>query len=336
MHDLQRSNIVKIDLSKQLLRTNVGEILAMGDDCANRFGADLVRNGLPVNVDGCVTIGYFIRPDGYTCMINGVAEGSQAYVDLPEACYTSEGVFSLAIKLKSEEMNCTLRIIDGYLRRTETGIYVDPGTVVPDVSDLLLQIDRMEQGTTAASQATINATNAANTANQAASAANSAADAANRAASAANESTVMGYANQAKASAEGAAASANAAAASATGAANSASQAQQIVNTLGDVVTESEMDTALAVKAEKFHATATIGTTWEGSGPYTQTVSVSGLLASDTPIIDLIASTNPETAEAEIASWAVIYRIDTANGSLTVYASEATTQAITIQILGVR
>jgi hypothetical protein len=320
MPDLQRSDIIKVDLSRQLLRTNAGEILAMGDDCANRFGADLVRNGLPVNVDGCLAIGYFIRPDGYTCMIEGVAEGSQAYVDLPEACYTSEGVFSLAIKLKSDEMNCTLRIIDGYLRRTETGIYVDPGTVVPDIADLLMQIERMEQGTTAASQAAINATNAANSASTAANAASNAAEAANRAANAANESTVMGYANQAKASAEGAAASANAAAASANNAASSASQAQQV----------------LSSKAEKFHATATIGTAWAGSGPYTQSVVVSGLLASDTPIIDLVASTNPETAEAEIAAWAVIYRIDTANGSMTVYASEATTQAITIQILGVR
>lgn len=223
MPDLQRSDIIKVDLSRQLLRTNAGEILAMGDDCANRFGADLVRNGLPVNVDGCMAIGYFIRPDGYTCMIEGVAEGSQAYVDLPEACYTSEGVFSLAIKLKSEEMNCTLRIIDGYLRRTETGIYVDPGTVVPDIGDLLLQIERMEQGTTAASQAAINAANAANSASTAAEAASNAAEAANRAANAANESTVMGYANQAKASAESASASANAAAASAAQAQQSAS-----------------------------------------------------------------------------------------------------------------
>lgn len=229
MPDLQRSDIIKVDLSRQLLRTNAGEILAMGDDCANRFGADLVRNGLPVNVDGCITIGYFIRPDGYTCMIQGVAEGSQAYVDLPEACYTSEGIFSLAIKLKSEELNCTLRIIDGYLRRTETGIYVDPGTVVPDIADLLLQIDRMEQKTAAASQAAINATNAANEANQAANAANSAANAANQAASEANASKALQYNQQAKEYAE-------IASGAATTAVTSAAQAKQIADDLGEAV----------------------------------------------------------------------------------------------------
>ncbi len=86
----------------------------------------------------------------------------------------------------------------------------------------------------------------------------------------------------------------------------------------------------------KFHASAIIGTVWSGSGPYTQTVAVSGILASDTPIIDLLPSTDPDTAAAELEAWSKIYRIDTAANSITVYASEATAQAITIQILGVR
>lgn len=86
----------------------------------------------------------------------------------------------------------------------------------------------------------------------------------------------------------------------------------------------------------KFFATASIGTAWTGSGPYTQTVAVLGMLASDTPIIDLLPSTDPEVAAAELEAWSKIYRIDTAANSITVYASEATTQAITIQILGVR
>ena len=86
----------------------------------------------------------------------------------------------------------------------------------------------------------------------------------------------------------------------------------------------------------KFYATANIGTTWSASGPYTQTVAVSGMLASDTPIIDMIPSTDPDTAAAELEAWSKIYRIDTEADSITVYASEATTQEITIQILGVR
>ncbi len=97
-----------------------------------------------------------------------------------------------------------------------------------------------------------------------------------------------------------------------------------------------ELQTAVNKKAEKFYATAVIGTNWTSGAAYTQTISVPGILATDTPIIDLIASENAATAENEISAWAAIFRIDTAKDSITVYASEATTQAITIQILGVR
>lgn len=309
MPDLQRSDIIKVDLSRQLLRTNAGEILAMGDDCANRFGADLVRNGLPVNVDGCLAIGYFIRPDGYTCMIEGVAEGSMAYVDLPEACYTSEGVFSLAIKLKSEEMNCTLRIIDGYLRRTETGIYVDPGTVVPDIADLLLQIERMEQGTAAAAEAANDAMNAAEVANDAANAANGAAEAAHEAASEANASKANEYNQQAKTHAENAAASASAAAASASASAGSANQAQQIAERLGDVYKGSNGVT-ITVPASA----------WTGEeAPYTATVACSNATASNILSISPAGHVNSAEQRAAITA-ALITATGQGTGTITLTA----------------
>lgn len=317
MPDLQRSDIIKIDLSKQLLRTNAGEILAMGDDCANRFGADLVRNGLPVNVDGCMVIGYFIRPDGYTCVIEGVAEGSQAYVDLPEACYTSEGVFSLAIKLKNDEMNCTLRIIDGYLRRTETGTYIDPGTVVPDLADLLLQIEAMEDATAAANTATENANNAAELAGNAA-------DAANQAADAANESTVMEYANQAQASAEEAAASATAAAASAAQAQESAA-----VLTVDQTVTEGSenpvsggaVKTYVDSREKSNGVTITVAASaWEGSAaPYTATVTCSIATASNILAVSPAGQANSAAQRAAITA-ALITATGQGAGSITLTA----------------
>ena len=96
------------------------------------------------------------------------------------------------------------------------------------------------------------------------------------------------------------------------------------------------LNTSLAGKASKFLTTATIGTVWSGSGPYTQSITVSGVLASDAPIIDLLPSTDANTAAAELDAWSKIYRIDTAANSITVYASEVTELAVTIQILGVR
>lgn len=79
--------------------------------------------------------------------------------------------------------------------------------------------------------------------------------------------------------------------------------------------------------------TAQIGTTWTGSAaPYTQTITVSGILASDKPIVDLVPSSTFATAEKEISNYAKIYRITTAANSITVYATEATDVALNIQM----
>ena len=83
--------------------------------------------------------------------------------------------------------------------------------------------------------------------------------------------------------------------------------------------------------------TATIGTTWTGSAaPYTQSVSVSGLLATDTPIVDIVPSDTFATAEAQLEAYGNIYRMVAGANTLTVYATEKTTVAIPIQIKAVR
>lgn len=97
-----------------------------------------------------------------------------------------------------------------------------------------------------------------------------------------------------------------------------------------------QLQTQINGKAAKFYKTAAIGTNWAGSGPYTQTVTVTGMLATDTPIIDLLPSADFDTAQEELDAWASIYRIDTGADAITVYADAATTQSITIQILAVR
>lgn len=83
--------------------------------------------------------------------------------------------------------------------------------------------------------------------------------------------------------------------------------------------------------------TATIYTTWTGSeAPYTQEVSVVGLTADDTPIIDVLPSSTYETAQQQIDAWSEIYRAVAGENKLTVYSTGATTVSIPIQIRVVR
>ena len=90
-------------------------------------------------------------------------------------------------------------------------------------------------------------------------------------------------------------------------------------------------------KATKTVLTATIAAAdWTGSDPYTNTVTVSGLLATDTPTMDLVASPTYATAQNEIADYGNIYKATCANNSLTVYATSAPTHNLSIQLVCVR
>lgn len=144
MGDFYRSNICTVDIAKPLDRCSAGIVLATGDCLANRFGAILYRDGVPVDTTGAAVTGYFIRPDGDTVVCEGVADGNAVYVDLPAACYTQDGTFSLAIKVSNTEITQTVRVVDGCIRLTQTDTLVDPGEVVPSVDKLLAIVADVE------------------------------------------------------------------------------------------------------------------------------------------------------------------------------------------------
>ena len=69
-------------------------------------------------------------------------------------------------------------------------------------------------------------------------------------------------------------------------------------------------------KYNTFSATLSAGG-WTGSGPYTQTVAVSGVLQSDRPHVGLVPSDDTDTALAQEESWGYVSRGVTADGSIT-------------------
>lgn len=88
------------------------------------------------------------------------------------------------------------------------------------------------------------------------------------------------------------------------------------------------------VKLEEAIYAATIPTSgWNGTeAPYTRNITVNGLLASDTPIIDIVQSGDYQTDTQICDNWALISRITTRANGLTVTADEIPTAAIPIQV----
>ena len=139
---LYHEDIIDIELNAgTLARSFLNRSIGSGDDLANRFGVRVFRDGVPVQLSGTCT-GYFIRSDGGTIVVqNGAISGNVAYVTLTDICYATEGNFSLAIKVTSGGETVTMRIVDGTVSRTSTGAWVDPGTILPSIEDLLAAIE---------------------------------------------------------------------------------------------------------------------------------------------------------------------------------------------------
>lgn len=83
--------------------------------------------------------------------------------------------------------------------------------------------------------------------------------------------------------------------------------------------------------------TATLNTTWSGSAaPYTKAQTISGILETDKPIIDLVPSATFADAEAQEEAWANIYRAVTSANTITFYAKDKPTVSIPIQVRCIR
>lgn len=144
---LNKTDIIDIDLNiGSVFRSFANKIVGEGDKNVNRYGVRLWRDGEPVSIGGASCMGYFIRHGhGDTVTINGgLFSGQEAFVTLPEACYAYDGAFTLVIKLVGGDVTGTMRIIDGTVVDSMIGSPIDPGGVIPDISDLMAVIERAE------------------------------------------------------------------------------------------------------------------------------------------------------------------------------------------------
>lgn len=70
------------------------------------------------------------------------------------------------------------------------------------------------------------------------------------------------------------------------------------------------------VDGKRHTFTATLGTAWTGSGPYTQTVAVSGILAADMPHIMPVYDAANATAIAQKEAWSCVSKAEAAAGGI--------------------
>lgn len=73
---------------------------------------------------------------------------------------------------------------------------------------------------------------------------------------------------------------------------------------------------------------------WTGTAaPYTCELNWDGVSAATIPIMDMIASSDPATAEEQEESYSKIYKVETSENKITLYAREMPTVDLNIQFL---
>lgn len=76
---------------------------------------------------------------------------------------------------------------------------------------------------------------------------------------------------------------------------------------------------------------------WSSSAPYTQTLSIQGILSTDIPVVDVVLSSTTSTAVSQLEAWGYVSKIETAANSITATClKEKPTINIPIQLKVVR
>ena len=143
---IYQEDIITLDLERgSVHRSFANHSIGEDDLNGNLFGVRLTRNNVPVDVSRVSCIGYFIRSDGETVVINGgLGNDGVCKVILPKSCYAVEGQFTLAIKVSGDNATGTVRVVDGVVINTTTNTVIDPGSVVPDLTTVLAKIAECE------------------------------------------------------------------------------------------------------------------------------------------------------------------------------------------------
>ena len=148
----QFANMFEVNLDSRSYPVSLVQTVSEGNVYSNRIGAYVYADGAPVNLGGACT-GLVMRADGTTVPLTGYVEGNAAYVVLDQPSCAIPGPIQVAVNSVVGENITTLLVAYGTVIQTDTRNYVEPGTPLPDITELLAEIDNMREATAAAEAA---------------------------------------------------------------------------------------------------------------------------------------------------------------------------------------
>lgn len=131
------------DIQQEIKARHCGGLMFTGDALSDTISVALYDNGVPASVSGTVVCNV-IRADGATIPITGVMSGNVAQATLTQVCFAIVGPLTIIMKISSGGTITTILKAVYTVDVGETGTIVDPGTVIPNVSALITDIETAE------------------------------------------------------------------------------------------------------------------------------------------------------------------------------------------------
>lgn len=144
--------LLKCEASKPVPVRHLDGMLFSQDVQANRIMVSFVRNGAPETLSGNISAN-FVRADGSTVVETGSVSENVATVVMPSAAYAVPGPIAVFIKHTASGTTSTIAAFTAYVYKSSTDTIVDPGTVVPNINELLAMVDECEDAAAAATAA---------------------------------------------------------------------------------------------------------------------------------------------------------------------------------------
>ena len=157
------TNVIErtVDIDVGVTQEDLHRLFAVADARAHTFRITVTSKGQAQSLSGHTVVGYFMTRYYGTVVITGSVSGNIATLVLPATCYAHNDGFQLIIRLVSGSTKTAIYWGNGYVSRSASDPTIDPGSVVPNLDDILAELDQMEQATEAANQAATNANAAA-------------------------------------------------------------------------------------------------------------------------------------------------------------------------------
>ena len=137
----------KKDVNAPLVTENPVTLMMQGDANAQTIRIEMMDKGQPASLEGYEADGYLIREDGHKVMCKGAIKGNVVTVPLNEHCYAVPGAYAAYVRIKTPDAQTrrTILRIVGYVIDEGNGPLVDTENVVPNLDQLLVMLERMDE-----------------------------------------------------------------------------------------------------------------------------------------------------------------------------------------------